>query len=206
VTERVTKRSQSGACLHCHGSTTVMYRQVGLEEMGLPASDEDLAAEFNMPAVIKGFETVSTCRMTRCSAGSRWRRMERRARTRRRFSSADRRVHGRVRAKLMPEDHPLMAGGEAHPVSCIDCHDPTTMAVRVTRPGFVLGMAALAESDEPVPHLPSVEKWRRGDRSERYDANVLGTRQEMRSFVCAQCHVEYYCANKTRWSSRGATA
>ena len=44
-----------------------------------------------------------------------------------------------------------------------------------------------------VPHLPSVERWRRGDRAKPYDPNLDGTRQEMRSFVCGQCHVEYYC-------------
>ena len=35
--------------------------------------------------------------------------------------------------------------GEAHPVSCVDCHDPDTMSLRVTRPGFVLGIQALAD-------------------------------------------------------------
>src|SRR5690606_20383977 len=44
--------------------------------------------------------------------------------------------------------------GEAHPVSCIDCHEPERLTLRVTRPGFILGIAALAESDDPVPHLP----------------------------------------------------
>jgi nitrite reductase (cytochrome c-552) len=70
------------------------------------------------------------------------------------------------------------------------------MRVRVTRPGFVKGIAALAASDEPVPHLPSIERWRQGDRKTAYDPNVDATRQEMRSFVCGQCHVEYYCASK----------
>jgi nitrite reductase (cytochrome c-552) len=69
------------------------------------------------------------------------------------------------------------------------------MALRVTRPGLVLGMQALAEGDAPVAHLPSVERWRRGDRSEPYDVNADSSRQEMRSMVCAQCHVEYYCAS-----------
>ena len=85
----------------------------------------------------------------------------------------------------------------AHPVSCVDCHDPKTMALRVTRPGFIRGIQALASSSEPVPHLPSVERWRQGDRAAAYDANVDATRQEMRSFVCGQCHVEYYCGPKT---------
>ena len=38
----------------------------------------------------------------------------------------------------------------AHPVSCVDCHDPNTMALRVTRPGFIKGIQALAASDAPV--------------------------------------------------------
>src|SRR6056297_3729656 len=59
VTERVTKKPQAGACLHCHASTTVLYRTVGLEAMGLPADEEALAADLNMPAIIRGFEEVS---------------------------------------------------------------------------------------------------------------------------------------------------
>jgi len=85
----------------------------------------------------------------------------------------------------------------AHPVGCVDCHDPKLMELRVTRPGFILGIRALAESAEPTPHIPSIERWRGGDRARPYDPNVDGTRQEMRSFVCGQCHVEYYCGPKT---------
>ena len=70
------------------------------------------------------------------------------------------------------------------------------MAIRVTRPGFVSGMQALAESDAPAAVFPSVVKWRKGDRKQPYDPNSDATRQEMRSYVCGQCHVEYYCANK----------
>jgi nitrite reductase (cytochrome c-552) len=84
----------------------------------------------------------------------------------------------------------------AHPVSCLDCHDPKTMALRVTRPGFLRGIQALAASAEPVPHLPSVERWRQGGRAAPYDPNADASRQEMRSFVCGQCHVEYYCGPK----------
>ena len=85
----------------------------------------------------------------------------------------------------------------AHPVACVDCHNPKTMELRVTRPGFIRGIAALANSPAPVPHLPSMERWRAGDRKTPYDANVEASRQEMRSFVCGQCHVEYYCGPKT---------
>ena len=83
-----------------------------------------------------------------------------------------------------------------HPVACIDCHDPKTMALRVTKPGFMVGIDALARSQEPVPHLPSIEKWRQGDRSVPYDANRDASRQELRSMVCGQCHVTYYCGPK----------
>jgi nitrite reductase (cytochrome c-552) len=62
------------------------------------------------------------------------------------------------------------------PVACIDCHDPETMALRVTRPGFLEGIRALKASEGV----------------DNYDPNTMATRQEMRSFVCGQCHVEYY--------------
>jgi nitrite reductase (cytochrome c-552) len=54
------------------------------------------------------------------------------------------------------------------------------------------GIANLATSPEPVPHLPSIEQWRRGKREVPYDPNTLASRQEMRSMACGQCHVEYY--------------
>ncbi len=63
-----------------------------------------------------------------------------------------------------------------HPVACIDCHDPTTMQLRVTRPGFLEGIRALKAS-QGIP---------------QYDPNAMATRQEMRAYVCGQCHVEYY--------------
>jgi nitrite reductase (cytochrome c-552) len=63
-----------------------------------------------------------------------------------------------------------------YPVSCIDCHDPVSMQLRVTRPAFLEGMRALKASQGVSD----------------YDVNRDATRQEMRSFVCGQCHVEYY--------------
>ncbi|MBK6881135.1 MAG: ammonia-forming cytochrome c nitrite reductase subunit c552 [Elusimicrobia bacterium] len=86
--------------------------------------------------------------------------------------------------------------GHAHPVSCVDCHDPKSMKLRVTRPGFMLGIQAFAASNAPAPHLPSIERWRAGDRRTPYDPNTLAVQTEMRSFVCGQCHVEYYCGTK----------
>jgi nitrite reductase (cytochrome c-552) len=79
-----------------------------------------------------------------------------------------------------------------HPVSCIDCHDAENMNLRVNRPSFLNGIRALANSDYPTPHLPSIERWRKDGRQDRYEPNIHATRQEMRSMVCAQCHVEYY--------------
>jgi nitrite reductase (cytochrome c-552) len=84
-----------------------------------------------------------------------------------------------------------------HPVTCVDCHEPKSMQLRVSRPGFLNGIARLAESDAgDYPHLPSVMAWRKGKRDKEYDPNTMATRQEMRSFVCGQCHVEYYFHGK----------
>ncbi len=90
----------------------------------------------------------------------------------------------------------LHQSGQAHPVSCVDCHDPATMRLRVTRPGFIKGIRELAASTATVPHIPSIEQWRKGTRKEPYDPNADSSRTEMRSFVCGQCHVEYYCGPK----------
>src|SRR4029450_675287 len=70
----------------------------------------------------------------------------------------------------------LHASGHGHPVSCVDCHTPENMALRVTRPGFIRGIQALAASDAPVPALPSIELWRQGKKDAAYDPNVDGTR------------------------------
>jgi nitrite reductase (cytochrome c-552) len=84
-----------------------------------------------------------------------------------------------------------------HPLACIDCHDPQSMQLRITRPAFLAGISAFANSDALMPALPSIEKWRAGGRAKPYDPNELASRQEMRSLVCGQCHVEYYCGPKT---------
>lgn len=52
--------------------------------------------------------------------------------------------------------------------SCADCHDPRTMELRITRPALVNALQAQGID------------W------------TQATRQEMRTYVCAQCHVEYY--------------
>jgi nitrite reductase (cytochrome c-552) len=69
-----------------------------------------------------------------------------------------------------------------HPASCVDCHDPNTMELRITRPAFIEGIAALKASEG----------------IQNYNVNRDATRQEMRSFACAQCHVEYYFSGPDR--------
>ncbi len=63
-----------------------------------------------------------------------------------------------------------------HPVACIDCHDSQTMQLRITRPAFLEGIRA----------------YKATQGIENYDPNTMATRQEMRAFVCGQCHDEYY--------------
>jgi nitrite reductase (cytochrome c-552) len=63
-----------------------------------------------------------------------------------------------------------------HPVACIDCHAPDTMQLRVTRPAFIEGLRTVKAAEG----------------LKDYDVNTMATRQEMRAYVCGQCHVEYY--------------
>jgi len=55
-----------------------------------------------------------------------------------------------------------------HPIGCQDCHDPETMKLRITRPALREAFTAMGRDINEATH------------------------QEMRSLVCAQCHVEYY--------------
>lgn len=191
VTERVTQRAQAGACLHCHASVPVTYRRVGLEAMGRPADSESLAAAFDMPAVVRGFEELSRRPYAEVLAAVAMSPDGTPDENEPLFPTPSLYEHAAV---AMPEGYDGPA--EAHPVSCIDCHDPATMAIRVTRPGFVKAIAAFAEGEGDAAALPSVERWREGSRQRPYDSNRDASRQEMRSFVCGQCHVEYYCANR----------
>ena len=55
-----------------------------------------------------------------------------------------------------------------NPIGCADCHDAKTMQLQITRPGLI-------------------------EAFQRQGKDVAkATHQEMRSLVCAQCHVEYY--------------
>ncbi len=57
-------------------------------------------------------------------------------------------------------------------IGCADCHDPKTMKLRITRPALVEAFESMGKDIKQASH------------------------QEMRSLVCAQCHVEYYFDKK----------
>ncbi len=62
-----------------------------------------------------------------------------------------------------------------NPIGCYDCHDTKTMALKITRPALI-------------------------EAYERQGKNIEdATHQEMRSLVCAQCHVEYYFKGKGKY-------
>jgi nitrite reductase (cytochrome c-552) len=85
-------------------------------------------------------------------------------------------IKGFEKMNPMPYAQAKQFGNITHPISCIDCHDPQTMQLRVTRPGFIEGIRTLKASQGV----------------NTYDVNKDATRQEMRTYVCGQCHVEYY--------------
>lgn len=59
-----------------------------------------------------------------------------------------------------------------NPIGCADCHDPDNMKLRITRPALVEAFQSMGKDINKATH------------------------QEMRSLVCAQCHVEYYFDKK----------
>jgi len=65
-----------------------------------------------------------------------------------------------------------------NPIGCADCHDAETMALRISRPALAEGFEAMGKDITEASH------------------------QEMRSLVCAQCHVEYYF-DKNREGTEG---
>ncbi len=61
-----------------------------------------------------------------------------------------------------------------HPIVCASCHDPRTMSLRVMNPAFIEAM-------------------------ERRGIDVVkAPREAMRSYVCAQCHSEYFFEPDTK--------
>lgn len=60
-----------------------------------------------------------------------------------------------------------------NPIGCADCHDAKTMALKITRPALI---DAFKEQGKDI---------------------TKASHNEMRSLVCAQCHVEYYFDKKS---------
>lgn len=60
-------------------------------------------------------------------------------------------------------------------IGCQDCHDPKTMNLRITRPALIEAYQRMGKDINKATH------------------------QEMRSLVCAQCHVEYYFKGENKY-------
>ncbi|GMV35588.1 MAG: cytochrome c-552 [Fimbriimonadales bacterium] len=75
-------------------------------------------------------------------------------------------------AKFYSGNFLAMRGEVKNPIGCADCHDNKTMALRISRPALREAFQAMGKDITKVTH------------------------QEMRSLVCAQCHVEYYFRGK----------
>lgn len=60
-----------------------------------------------------------------------------------------------------------------HAIGCADCHNSETMALQISRPALAEAYEAMGKDISEASH------------------------NEMRSLVCAQCHVEYYFNKKT---------
>ena len=71
-------------------------------------------------------------------------------------------------------DHSGPHGGTRMGVTCADCHNPNDMQLRLTRQAAINALVKF-RGYEPDPVT-----------------GVKASREEMRTLVCSQCHVEYY--------------
>lgn len=70
-------------------------------------------------------------------------------------------------------EHSGPHGGKRMGVTCADCHNPSDMNLRISRPALINSLVLRGYEKDPVQ-------------------GVKADRSEMRTLVCAQCHVEYY--------------
>lgn len=74
------------------------------------------------------------------------------------------------------EKHRGIHGGTKMGVTCADCHNPDDMSLRLTRVAAIKALMKQGYDSDDA-------------------AGIKATRQEMRTLVCSQCHVEYYFRN-----------
>lgn len=70
-------------------------------------------------------------------------------------------------------EHSGPHGGKRMGVTCADCHNPDDMSLRLSRQAAIDSLVMRGYEKDPVQ-------------------GIKASREEMRSLVCAQCHVEYY--------------
>lgn len=86
----------------------------------------------------------------------------------------------RLMAEMGPEAFYASKFGElekeiTHPIGCLDCHEANTMKLHISRPALREAFERQGRDIDDVSH------------------------QEMRTLVCAQCHVEYYFKGKGKY-------
>lgn len=70
-------------------------------------------------------------------------------------------------------EHSGPHGGKRMGVTCADCHNPSDMSLRISRPALINSLVLRGYEKDAIQ-------------------GVKADRNEMRTLVCAQCHVEYY--------------
>ena len=78
-----------------------------------------------------------------------------------------------------------------NPLGCAECHDPSTMNLALSRPALVEAFKRQPAKPGKDAAIPNVTAF-----LERVGNDVVknASPNDMRSLVCAQCHVEYYFA------------
>lgn len=138
-TRRVGDKPQGGSCLHCHASIIPTYRRLG---------DGDVQKGFVMMSKMSYLEAHAELLKTPDGSDKLTPSM------RQMLIGSDLRPDVLTDPHKAPQPQSTTqaalvsqnAAGRAHPVSCVDCHNPANMELRVTRPGFINGIKALMAS------------------------------------------------------------
>ena len=167
TTKRTTERNQPGACIHCHASTVQMWTN---------ASTAGDNAGFN-ETMISGFTALNSipydCEAT--SVTPAWQEAQPEGK-----NCKD--INQDMESTIKMNSVDTVNGD---PLGCIDCHDPDTMKLRISRPGLINAMKDL----KALPEYGGIQN---------FDVNKDATTQELRALVCAQCHIEYYFAGPNK--------